>query len=105
MRTRVELRHGGFERLGPHAARMRRAYPLGWAYVLGLYAQRRGPFIVVMKALTSTLMAVARLRRRRAARGTVQRSASGAEDHTHRGTEAPSGNCIGFSVSQCLGVT
>jgi uncharacterized protein YndB with AHSA1/START domain len=40
-RTRVDLEHRGFERLGALARRARRGYPLGWAYVLGLYAGRR----------------------------------------------------------------
>ncbi len=65
-RTRVELRHSGFERLGPKGSRIRRLYPLGWAYVLGLYAERRGPFIAGLKALTSALMAVRAWRERRA---------------------------------------
>jgi uncharacterized protein YndB with AHSA1/START domain len=30
-RTRVELRHSGFERLGPLAAHTKRMYPIGWA--------------------------------------------------------------------------
>lgn len=61
-RTRVELRHSGFERLGEMARRARRGYPLGWAYVLGLYAQKRGPFMILVSALTSTMMAIARRR-------------------------------------------
>jgi hypothetical protein len=40
-------------------------YPIGWVFVLGLYAQRRGPLITVMKALTTTLMAIRRSRMRR----------------------------------------
>ena len=65
-RTRVELRHSGFECLGPKGSRIRRAYPIGWAYVLGLYAERRGPFIVGIKALTTALMALRAWRERRA---------------------------------------
>lgn len=63
-RTRVELEHRGFERLGPRGARIRRAYPLGWAYVLGLYAERRGPFMWVLGGVIEALMT---LQRRRAA--------------------------------------
>ncbi len=65
-RTRVELQHGGFERLGEMARRARRAYPIGWTYVLGLYAGRRGPLILAINALTPLLMAVGRRRQRSA---------------------------------------
>jgi uncharacterized protein YndB with AHSA1/START domain len=64
--TRVELRHRGFEHLGAKGSRIRRVYPIGWAYVLGLYAERRGPFIVGIKALTSALMTLRSWRERRA---------------------------------------
>ena len=74
-RTRVELRHGGFERLGPLAARTKRMYPIGWAFVLGLYAQRRGPFIAVMEGVDDTLMAIRRYRLRRVSGG-VERTGS-----------------------------
>lgn len=67
-RTRVELEHRNFERLGRLAKRARRGYPIGWAYVLGLYAQRRGPFMLLMGGLTSLMMAVGRVRARRANR-------------------------------------
>jgi uncharacterized protein YndB with AHSA1/START domain len=67
-RTRVELRHSGFERLGPKGSRIRRAYPIGWAYVLGLYTERRGPLVVVIGMLTSALMALRARRERRAGR-------------------------------------
>lgn len=59
--TRVELEHRGFERLGRLARRARRGYPLGWAYVLGLYAGRRGPFMMLVGGLTALIMAVRRL--------------------------------------------
>lgn len=62
--TRVELQHSGFERLGKLARRARRGYPIGWAYVLGLYAQRRGPGMLLLTGMTSLLMAVMRLRRK-----------------------------------------
>jgi hypothetical protein len=65
-RTRVELRHRGWERLGPKGSRIRRAYPIGWAYVLGLYAQRGGLFLATMNVLTTTLMAIRRRRAERA---------------------------------------
>jgi len=55
-RTRVELEHVGFERLGTMAKRARRGYPIGWAYVLGLYAGRKGPFMLAITGLTTALM-------------------------------------------------
>ena len=55
-RTRVELEHVGFERLGAMAKKARRGYPIGWAYVLGLYAERKGPFMLAIAGLTSALM-------------------------------------------------
>jgi uncharacterized protein YndB with AHSA1/START domain len=64
-RTRVELTHTGFERLGPKGSRMRRAYPIGWTYVLGLYAERRGPVMAALRGLTAVLRS---LRTRRARR-------------------------------------
>lgn len=63
-RTRVELEHHGFERLGAMARKARRGYPIGWAYVLGLYAQKRGPFMLAVTGLTALMM---RMRRRRSA--------------------------------------
>lgn len=59
--TRVELVHTGFERLGKMARRARRGYPIGWEYVLGLYAERRGPFMWLVSGLTSLVMAVQRV--------------------------------------------
>ena len=61
-RTRVELEHAGFERLGEMAKKARRGYPIGWAYVLGLYAGRRGPFMLAVTALTTALMWIMRRR-------------------------------------------
>ena len=55
--TRVELEHSGFERLGADARKARKGYPIGWAYVLGLYAERRGPFMMLMGGLTRILVA------------------------------------------------
>ena len=68
-RTRVQLTHVGFERLGEREGRMAsRAYPLGWTFVLGLYAERRGVLMVLLHGLTNTLMAVRAWKQRRAAR-------------------------------------
>ena len=36
---------------------------MGWAYVLGLYAGKRGPVMLLARGLTAALMAVARRRR------------------------------------------
>jgi uncharacterized protein YndB with AHSA1/START domain len=63
-RTRVELEHSGFERLGAMARRARRGYPIGWAYVLGLYAEKRGPFMLAVSGLSALMI---KIRRRRAA--------------------------------------
>ena len=60
--TRVELEHRGFERLGQMARRARRGYPIGWAYVLGLYAEKRGLFMAFLGGLTHVIIT---LRRRR----------------------------------------
>jgi hypothetical protein len=70
-RTRVELEHRGFERLGGLARKARRGYPIGWAYVLGLYASRRGPFMLAVTGLTAALMAVQRWRAKPEAPGGV----------------------------------
>lgn len=67
-RTRVKLVHVGFERLGEKdGRRAARAYPLGWAYVLGLYAGRRGVFMAAMRSLTNAMLAVRAWKQRRAA--------------------------------------
>jgi uncharacterized protein YndB with AHSA1/START domain len=58
--TRVDLEHKGFERLGALAKRAHRGYPIGWAYVLGLYAGRRGPFMAFVTVMTATMMGVLR---------------------------------------------
>ena len=62
--TRVELEHSGFERLGALAKRAHRGYPLGWAYVLGVYAGRRGPFMLFVTVMTATMMGVLRAKAR-----------------------------------------
>lgn len=38
--TRLELTHTGWERLGNQARQARRSYPLGWTYVLNVWAGR-----------------------------------------------------------------
>ena len=63
-RTRVDLEHSGFERLGALAKRAHRGYPLGWSYVLGVYAGRRGPFMVFITVMTATMMGLLRAKAR-----------------------------------------
>lgn len=59
--TRVELVHTGWERLGDKAAAARRAYNMGWPFVLAFYAERATtPGMLAMRALTRLLVAVAR---------------------------------------------
>lgn len=60
--TRVELTHSGFERLGADAKTARRAYPMGWVYVLGLYADRGGPVMWMLTGLTSTMTTAQRVK-------------------------------------------
>jgi uncharacterized protein YndB with AHSA1/START domain len=63
-RTRVRLTHTGFERLGEKDGRLAaRAYPLGWTYVLGLYAGRKGLAMASLRALTGVMLAVRAWRR------------------------------------------
>ena len=62
--TLVTLTHTGFERLGKEARTARRAYPMGWTYVLGLYARRRGFTMRFISLLTSVVSYFARRRRR-----------------------------------------
>lgn len=45
--TRVELVHSGWEALGALAKTARNGYPIGWAYVLRLYANRRWSPVVL----------------------------------------------------------
>ena len=61
--TRVELTHTGWERLGNLARRARKGYPIGWAYVLLLYADRRSsPLVVTLNAVMGVLRAAERLK-------------------------------------------
>lgn len=57
--TRVELVHTGWERLGALAKKARRGYPIGWAYVLRLYAGRTSsPLVLLLNGVTWILMRV-----------------------------------------------
>ena len=59
--TRVELEHRGFERLGKDARKAHRGYPMGWDYVLGVYAERKGFYQAFLKGMTAVLMGLMRL--------------------------------------------
>ena len=63
--TRLELTHTGWERLGKEARKARRAYPMGWTYVLNLYAGRRDAANRVMNGMIFVLMKFRPPRRRR----------------------------------------
>lgn len=60
--TRLELEHSGWERRGPRAKTIRRAYNLGWVYVLEIYAGRRGPLVRTLDVVGAIAR---RLQRRR----------------------------------------
>ncbi len=50
--SRVELVHSGWEALGSLARTARRGYPIGWAYMLRLYAERRtSPLVLTISAV------------------------------------------------------
>jgi hypothetical protein len=50
--TRLELVHTGWERLGVLGPRARKAYAIGWAYVLRVWADRRSsPVVLSLDAL------------------------------------------------------
>ncbi len=46
--TRLTLTHTGWERLGAEARKARRGYPIGWSYVMSLFAGRKGPLVVAL---------------------------------------------------------
>ena len=53
--TRLTLTHTGWERLGAEARRARRGYPIGWSYVMAIYAGRKGPLVYALD-LVGTVM-------------------------------------------------
>jgi len=64
--TRLELTHTGWERLGKDARRARRAYPLGWTYVLNCWAGRqRAATNLMLDGVIAVLRTIERLRRGR----------------------------------------
>ena len=46
--TRLTLTHTGWERLGKEARKARRGYPIGWQYVMAIYAGRKGPLVYAL---------------------------------------------------------
>lgn len=76
-RTRVQLTHVGFERLGEKDGRVAsRAYPIGWEYVLGLYAERRGLLMAALGGLTNLMLAVRGWKQSRAAAAAGRQAAA-----------------------------
>jgi uncharacterized protein YndB with AHSA1/START domain len=69
--TRLVLVHTNWEALGPLAKIARRGYPIGWAYVLRLWADRRSSLLVwgldVLQKVVRPLRRRAAERARRAA--------------------------------------
>ncbi|HYJ78642.1 MAG TPA: SRPBCC domain-containing protein [Longimicrobiaceae bacterium] len=75
--TRVELTHTGWERLGALAKEKNRGYSLGWAYVLRLYANRRGsPVVWGVDALTWVMGPLLRRKARKEAAAKAQAAGS-----------------------------
>ena len=64
-RTGVELTHTGWERLGAQGKKFRNGYNIGWVYVLGIYARRRGPVMALLHGLTAVVHRANRLKRPR----------------------------------------
>lgn len=60
--TRVELTHTGWERLGDLARKARKGYPIGWAYVLLLYAGRKSsPLVFLLDGIMGVIRFAQRL--------------------------------------------
>lgn len=60
--TRVELTASGWERWGEGAARARKGYSLGWAYVLNVYAEKRDTKMALMDVMASGMTFIQRFR-------------------------------------------
>lgn len=59
--TRLELTHTGWERLGELARKARKGYPIGWSYVLLLYADRKSsPLVFALDGVMWILRGVQR---------------------------------------------
>jgi uncharacterized protein YndB with AHSA1/START domain len=76
--TRVDLIHSNWAALGDLASTARRGYPIGWAYVLRLYADRRhSPVVVGMDALQWLLQPLTRRMARKAGPMRVREARAG----------------------------
>lgn len=65
--SRLELVHTGWESFGPIAAKARRGYGIGWAYVLRIWAGRRSsPMVLAMDVLMWVLAPLQRRMQRKA---------------------------------------
>lgn len=60
--TRLELTSTGWERWGRGAARARKGYSVGWAYVLNVWAGRRTVRMSILEAITAILNLAMKLR-------------------------------------------
>ena len=58
--TRLTLTHTGWERLGKEARKARRGYPIGWEYVIRIYAGRKGPLVYALDVVGMVLRLVQR---------------------------------------------
>jgi len=58
--TRLTLTHTGWERLGKEARKARRGYPIGWAYVMQLYAGKKGLLVYALDFIGMILRLVRR---------------------------------------------
>lgn len=58
--TRLTLTHTGWERLGKDARKARRGYPIGWSYVLSLYAGKKGPLVYALDLVAMVMRLVRR---------------------------------------------
>jgi hypothetical protein len=67
--TRLVLVHSNWEALGPRARIARRGYPLGWAYVLRLWADRgHSPLVLALEVVQAVLRPFLRRAARKADR-------------------------------------
>lgn len=58
--TRLTLTHTGWERHGAEARKARRGYPIGWTYVLAIYAGKKGPLVYALDGVGMIVRVVQR---------------------------------------------